>query len=231
MALINRGECVNMVIEYSSKLYEKKHKSGFTKYLPYVLGVMVVLGIAGYFLSKNSLNGFPSGGDSTTTIAANSLTTDGDSVNQSLKDEITKSLQQLFDEVMSEDCPEYDERYFSSDFNSIYNEVDEIDKRFEGEIGFWDSGFWDNSQDCDKLIIILDDIYGFKEDEAIAQVTFQTGIGEYIETMDEEIKVIRENGKWVLDDIHSYKQQMKEYVKETKDYHPSEVKSMSDDGQ
>ena len=65
--------------------------------------------------------------------------------------------------------------------------------------------------------IALNDVYNIEDNEATAKVTFKFAFGEDTKTKNEEIRVIHENGKWVLDDVHGYKKQMKEFVEENKD--------------
>ena len=219
-------KCGNIVVEEQpSVLYENDSTGGFKKYLPYILGTVVVLGIAGYFLFNHSSTDSSNEDNGANTVAVDSIPAEVDSSGLSSKEEITQSLVKLFDDVMKGDSHEYDERYFSSDFNRIYKEVDVIDKRFaqEGLIGFWDFGFWNMAQDDVKMNIVLNDVYNIEDHEATAKVTFKFTFGEDTETKNEEIKVILENGKWVLDDVHGYKKQMQEFVEENKDYQPSEV--------
>lgn len=119
---------------------------------------------------------------------------------------------------------DYEERYFSSDFNRIYNEVAEIDDRFaqEGELGFWDSGFWDMAQDEVKLSATIKDVYDVKDKKAMAKIAFKfTFFDGSSHINNEDIKVVLENGKWVLDDLHGYKKQMKAFVEENKNNQPS----------
>ncbi len=228
----NCGKCVDEE-QFYEVCEEKVSVCGFKKYLPYILGAVVVLGIAGYYFSNRSLEHSSNGDNSINTVAVDSIPKDVDSSGQSPKEVITKSLERLFDNVMKGDSHEYDKRYFSSDFNRIYKEVDEIDKRLaqEGLIGFWDFGFWDMAQDEVKMNIALNDVYNIKDNEAMAKVTFKITSGGDTETRNEEIKVILENGKWVLDDVHGYKKQMKEFVQENKNYQPSEEVAFQDDGQ
>ncbi len=229
-------KCGNVVIkERPSVLYEEEdQKSGFMKYLPYILGTVAVLGIAGYFLFNHSSTDSSNEDNGANTVAVDTVSTKVDSSERSSKEEITLSLEKLFDDVMKGDSHEYDERYFSSDFNRIYNEVDAIDKQLaqDGLIGFWDFGFWDMAQNDVEMDIALNDVYIIEDDKAMAKVTFKFSFGGQTETRKEEIKVVLENGKWVLDDIHGYKKQMKEFIKENKDYQPSDdMESLSDDYQ
>ena len=118
---------------------------------------------------------------------------------------------------------DHDEKFFSSDFNRIYNEVADIDSRFaeEGYLGFWDFGFWDMSQEDVKLNVTIKDVYDVKDKEAMAKIAFKfTYFDGSSHTSDEDIKVVLENGKWVLDDLHGYKKQMKAFAEEYKNYQP-----------
>ena len=218
-------KCGNVVIkERPSVLYEEEdQKSGFMKYLPYILGTVAALGIAGYFLFAHSSKDSSYEDNGANTVAVDTVSTVVDYSEQSPKEEIAQSLQKLFDD---------DERYFSSDFNRIYKEVDAIDKQLaqDGLIGFWDFGFWVMAQDEVKMNIALNDLYNIEDNEAMAKVTFKFTSGGHTEIKNEEIKVILENGKWVLDDVHNYKKQMKAFVEENKDYQPSVVDSIPVDG-
>ena len=103
---------------------EEQPKNGFKKYLPYIIGAFVFLGIIGYFSSNDSSNQ----NNSTNAVVADSTSTEIEaSVGQLAKEQITKRLKEIFDDVVKGNTNDYDERYFSSDFNRIYNEVAEID--------------------------------------------------------------------------------------------------------
>ena len=147
-----------------------------------------------------------------------------------VKESITKRLKEIFDNVMN-GRDNYDESYFSSEFNIIYKKVEEIDNRFleNGEQGFWDTGFWDMSQDCDGMKITVNDVYDIKDNEALVKVTFTVNYyGGTSNTLNEEIKVILEDGKWVLDDLHGYKEQMKDFCEDNKDFQPLTIQSETD---
>lgn len=218
----NCGKSLNESRNSEPITYEEEQPySGFKKYLPYIIGAFVLLGIIGYFSSKDSSNQ----NNSTNAVVADSTSTEIEaSVGQLAKEQITKRLKEIFDDVVKGNTNDYDERYFSSDFNRIYNEVAEIDNRFaqEGELGFWDSGFWDMAQDEVKLSATIKDVYDVKDKEAMTRMTFKfTYFDGSSHTSNEDIKVVFENGKWVLDDIHDYKKQMKAFVERNKDFQPS----------
>lgn len=193
--------------------------SSFKRYLPYILGAFVLLAIVGYFNSKDSSND----GSNANGVAVGSTST-GIEASGSTKETIIKRLEKIFDDVVKGKTNDYEERYFSSDFNRIYNEVAEIDDRFaqEGNLGFWDSGFWDMAQDEVKLSATIKDVYDVKDKEAMAKIAFKfTYFDGSSHNSNEDIKVVLENGKWVLDDLHGYKKQMKAFVEENKNYQPS----------
>ena len=58
-------------IEANEAVYEGEKKSGFKKYLPYILGAVVVLAIIGYFNSKDS-----KGGGDAQTVAVDTMAVD-----------------------------------------------------------------------------------------------------------------------------------------------------------
>ena len=206
--------------ETSEVYYEEEvSKNGFKKYLPYIIGGVIVLGIIGYFSSNDSFN---NNGYNTNAIATVSDSIDSNTSDiQITKEQITKRLEEIFDVVVKNDAQDCDERFFSSDFKRIYKDVEDIDKRFhQGEVGFWDTGFWDESRDYDSMSIVVNDVYDIKDNEAKAKVTFKftypVVYSSPPENDDEVIQIIFENGKWVLDDFRGYKKQMKEYIEESK---------------
>lgn len=214
----NRGMGLSDATDLNSFVNDEDKKNGVKKFLPYMIGGFVLLMIIGYISSNGSSNG-----DNSSKTIIDSVSSDVDvSVNLSPKEKITKRLEEIFDDVLEGNAQDCDERYFSSEFKQIYNDVEEIDKRFgqAGEIGFWDSGFWDMAQDEVKMDIAVNDVYDIRDNEAMAKVAFKFIYGGETETKNETIKVLFENGKWVLDDLHDYKRQMKEFIKENKDYQP-----------
>ena len=199
---------INHIVLYGGK------SSSFKKYLPYILGAFVLLAIIGNFSSKDSSNDRSNANAVTVGSTSTGVETSG-----STKETISKRLEEIFDDVVKGKTNDYEERYFSSDFNRIYNEVAEIDDRFaqEGELGFWDSGFWDMAQDEVKLSATIKDVYDVKDKKAMAKIAFKfTFFDGSSHINNEDIKVVLENGKWVLDDLHGYKKQMKSFVEENK---------------
>jgi len=218
-----KGASANEPITYEEEL----SKGGFKKYLPYAIGIFMLLCIIGYFSSNDSSKQI----NSSNVVEVDSTSKEIDaSVGKSPKEQIIKRLEEIFDDVNKGNTNDFDERFFSSDFNRIYNEVADIDSRFaqEGCLGFWDFGFWDMSQEDVTINASVDDIIDIKDKEAIAKVTFKYTCGGQTNSQNEKIKVILENDKWVLDDLHGYKEKMKVFVEENKDYQPSTTQNNND---
>jgi hypothetical protein len=87
------------------------------------------------------------------------------------------------------------------------------DKRNPGEIGFWDSDFWTNTQEgyVKKVeILSVSDINSNK-----AFVTTQFTIDFYNNEFEKQTKVFNmffENGKWLIDDFDDYKRSFRIYL-------------------
>lgn len=205
---------------------EEQPKSGFKKYLPYIFGAFVVLVIIDYFSSEDSNNG----DNSTNIVAVDSVSIDS-IANPSTKEIITKRLEEIFEDVAKGNAKDCDERYFSSDFKKIYKEVIDIDKRFaqEGSLGFWDVTFWEMTQGEGIMSVDIKDVYDIKDKEATAKLSFKYSyIDASPEYKNEDIRVVFENGKWVLDDLHGYKKEMKAFVEENKNFQPSITQNDTD---
>ena len=178
---------------------------------------LIILGM-GWWSWKSSQEDSINGDSNANTEVVNSSSKDVTVT----KEVIIKRLEEIFDNVVKGKAQDCDERYFSSDFRRIYKKVEDLDNRInQGEVGFWDSGFWDMSQDCNGMRIVVNDVYDVKDNEAIAKVTFTIKYDDTSKNHNEEIKVILEDGKWVLDDVHGYKKRMKDYYEDNKDSQPS----------
>lgn len=154
--------------------------------------------------------------------------------NVSSKEQITKRLEEIFEDVARGNAKDCDERYFSSDFKKIYKEVADIDERFaqEGSLGFWDFTFWEMTQGEGIMSVDIKDVYDIKGKEATAKLSFKYSFDNApSEYKNEDIKVILENGKWVLDDLHGYKKKMKDFYEEYKDTPLTQTESSTNDYQ
>lgn len=127
-------------------------------------------------------------------------------------------LKEIIPVAMKMNEDEAVKKYFSREFNSLYNKVDKYDKENigEGELGFWDFGFWTGGQedDCLQSVSVLK-ISDFNNKKATAIIQFVYKSGEYDESKEsEDLKMVFENEKWLIDDFHSYKFRFGEYLKE-----------------
>ena len=222
----NCGKSLNESSSEPIDYEEEEQKSGFKKYLPYIIGAFVLLAIIGYFNSEDSNNG----DNSTNTVVVDSLLIDS-TANPSIKEIITKRLEEIFEDVAKGNAKDCDERYFSSDFKKIYKEVADIDERFvqEGSLGFWDFTFWEMTQGVGIMSVDVKDVFDIKDKEATARLSFKYSFDNApSEYKNEDIRVILENGNWVLDDLHGYKKRMKDFYEENKDFQPSTIQNDTD---
>ncbi|MBO5628258.1 MAG: zinc ribbon domain-containing protein, partial [Aeriscardovia sp.] len=154
--------------------------------------LFLIIGGGCYLISRSSNNTL-NDDNRINTVDTEPIYRDIASVNLSPKRIITNSLEELFNDVMigkDGNGPEYDEKYFSTDFNRIYKEVEEIDMGYDG---FFKAKFWDMEKDEAEMSISLEDVYNIKDNEAIAKVSFKISSSGYTKNLNEEIKVIHEN--------------------------------------
>lgn len=107
-------------------------------------------------------------------------------------------------------------KYFSSEFNKLYKKINEMevyDYMFGGGgIYFWDITFWQwDVEDDDFNVTVKDIIYiNEKKANAILNIHFSPNPEDFVN--EDTIHLIYENEKWVIDDIHHYKQNFMEYL-------------------
>ena len=161
-----------------------------------------------------------------------SIPIDTDSIvsGASTKEIITKRLEEIFEDVNNGKAKDCDERYFSSEFKQIFKKVEDIDRRIaeDGSIGFWDFTFWEKSQELVVMKVFVDDVCDIKANEATAKLTIKRTIDGNTFTEKQDIRIVFEDGKWVLDDWYGYKNEMKKFYEENKDYQPSAEQSNID---
>lgn len=196
----------------------KRGKSG--RYILIGIAVLVLLGILVSLLPSSS-------DKETETKEVNSEIIEGTDSTDSNKTEevcseeyLLKYLQEIIPVAMKMKEEEAVKKYFSKEFCSLYNKVDEYDEKHiaagDIEIGFWDFEFWTGGQesDCLQNVSVLK-ISDFSNMKATAIIQFAYKSGEYDESKEsEEFKMVFENEKWLIDDFHSYKFRFEEYLKE-----------------
>lgn len=198
-------------IEANETVYEEEaeKKSGFKKYLPYIIGAVVVLAIIGYFSSKDSKGENDTQPTVVDTLSVrNGLATED---NHSSKEFITKRLDDVFNDVVKGNVIGSDTYYFSNEFVSLYEQVDKIDESVDG-IGFWDAGFW--GQQFDETIKKVDvkNVYDITEKDAKAAVVFHVFADGHTMAVSDTLGLVYERDGWYIDELHHYKRDMKAYI-------------------
>ncbi len=199
---------------------EEEPKKGFKKYLPYIIGAFLLLLIIGYFSSNGSKRNKESLTNVIDSVVVDSVVVPD---NYTSKEYIEKQLDDVFKEALK-NPRDYDERFFSSEFKKLYNEVEDIDRETGAEIGFWNFGFWDAAQDGSLVKITVKDVFDVNDTEAKAKVGFKLSFGDGVyNEYNDTVTVVYENDSWMLDDLHGYKASMKDYIRESKNFQPSSV--------
>lgn len=186
-----------------------KGKSGKNSCL-IVIGVIVLLFIIGLLVNNEE-----SEQNKESNLADSISCVDSVEVELDIKSSeyVKKYLEETLNQAKDESIERALTKYFSKDFVSFYKEVDEIDNRNPGEIGFWNSDFWTGWQDgeiqCIKVIRVKD----ITTISAIAIVQLTIKMGDYDESkISKEVKLQFEGGKWEIDDYDNYKRQFKNYI-------------------
>lgn len=186
-----------------------KTKKGVKKYLPYILGTFVILGVIGYFSSKDSKGENDSQSAVADTLSvSNGLATEN---SHSSKEFIMKRLDDVFDDVVKGNIIGSDDGYFTTEFVSLYNQVDKIDESIDG-IGFWDGGFW--GQQFDEIIkkVEVKDVFDITENNAKAVVVFRVFADGHTMAIPDTLELVYERDDWYIDELHHYKRDMKAYI-------------------
>lgn len=196
----------------------KRGKSG--RYILIGIAVLVLLGILVSLLPSSSDKEAETK-EVNSEIIEGTDSTDSNKTEEVCSEEyLLKYLQEIIPVAMKMKEEEAVKKYFSKEFCSLYNKVDEYDEKHiaagDIEIGFWDFEFWTGGQesDCLQNVSVLK-ISDFSNMKATAIIQFAYKSGEYDESKEsEEFKMVFENEKWLIDDFHSYKFRFEEYLKE-----------------
>lgn len=197
----------------------KRRKSG--RYILIGIAVLVLLGILDSLLPSSSDK------EAETKEVNSEIIEETDSTDSNKTEEVCseeyllKYLQEIIPVAMKMKEEEAVKKYFSKEFCSLYNKVDEYDKKHlaagDIEIGFWDFEFWTGGQGGDGELqgVSVLKISDFSNKKATAIIQFVYKFGEYDESkQSEDLKMVFENEKWLIDDFHSYKFRFEEYLKE-----------------
>lgn len=191
-------------IEANEAVYEGEKKSGFKKYLPYILGAVVLLAIIGYFNSKDSNNtSTPNDIEAETTdsITENVEAKTIDSGADYSEEDIKNTLESMYKEILNPSKTIYDNdsKYTSAEYQSLLNKAEEVaagDMVLSGD-------HWIQGQDCDKPSMSVVSVKKESDTKAIAEIKIKQ-IQGYDSQSSVKLVLLFENGKWVVDDFINF---------------------------
>ena len=195
-------------VEANEAVYEGEKKSGFKKYLPYIIGAVVVLAIIGYFNSKDS-----KGGDDAQTVAIDTMAVD--SVETADETPITKEklesiLSQLVGEIDSDLALKKVNKLFTKEFKNDFNELYEAaDKN-----GMERPRIWWSYSDSDPTNFSVDKIEQLSTNKAKATVKLSSDVydGHF------EVTLNNEAGEWLIEKIFTISVENAQELETTDDY-------------
>ena len=206
---------------YEPIINDEEKKSGFKKYLPYIIGAFVLFMIIGYFSSNESNNTSSNGSveaqviDSVDNVSAKELTKGADYT----ESDIEAAIKDMYDEVFgSDESFEIDEKYTSSDYKTLDAKAAEV---ADGDL-YIDANHWIQGQDCDKPSMSVISIKKESDNKAVAKVRIKQ-FQDSDDTSLVKLILLYENGKWVVDDFisimdggeeYSEKSYLKDYINE-----------------
>ena len=182
-----------------------------------ILGGFLFLTILGGILSNNSEE-----------KGQNTIVAENDSVEEvtepvefveeiASEDPLVSFLNETLNHAITESPERAVRKYFSREFISLYNDVEEIDKKVleSDPIGFWDFDFWTGGQDGELESISVLEAQETGHNIATAIVQYLIKFGPYDESkMSTEFKLLFEDGEWKIDDFSNYKWRFQSYLQD-----------------
>jgi len=109
-------------------------------------------------------------------------------------------------------CEELDRKFMSSAYLDVDAVIDSIDRLYPAEIGFHEYDHWIQAQDWDKdLSCSVDSLINENGDNSVWITITNCGTKKPL-----EVKLVKENDQWKIDDFVSdgisERQQMQEYI-------------------
>lgn len=209
-------------IEANEAVYDGEKKSGFKKYLPYILGAVVLLAIIGYFNYKDSNNtSTPNDIEAETTdsITENVEAKTIDSGEDYSEEDIKNTLESMYKEILNPSKTIYDNdsKYTSAEYQSLLNKAEEV-AAAAGDIVLA-GDHWIQGQDCDKPSMSVVSVKKESDTKAIAEIKIKQ-FQDYDSQSSVKLILLFENGKWVVDDFINFwdgeetseKTNLKEYI-------------------
>lgn len=105
-------------------------------------------------------------------------------------------------------------RYCSDEWNALEDEVERVDAKHPGDLGFWEYDVWVQGQDWDKVLYKNIDVLSLDGNTARVSLVVVNGEEHPI-----EVKMVRERNDWYIDDLtdasnpNGVKRAQVEYVK------------------
>lgn len=183
-------------------IVEEEKKGGFKKYLPYVIGVFLLLLIIGYFSSNSNRN------SEVNNIEASNCS----------EEDIKKSVEDMYNEIFNatNDDTDYDAKYTSSEYQKLNAIAAELSEDMYIDVNHWIQGE-DSENPSMKVISVKKE----SDNRAIAKVSIKA-FKQYDGESQVTLVLVNEGGKWVVDDFitiengkkYSEKSYLADYVKE-----------------
>ena len=188
----NCGKSLKEIPNSESISYEEEPKSGFKKYLPYILGGVILLGIIGYcFLTKDD--------NSTDTIAI----VDSANVEEAITSEQEIQAKKDFIEAFYQGFDQFNDSYIKKYVSPKALQIlkDEYDYECEdGDcLGTW-LFVYPPGTDCDFSTVVSRDIEKINENDYLVKIKYKDayyGIIEYSVLL----TVIKDGDTYKIDDI------------------------------
>ena len=192
----------------------KRSKLG--KYIPFIIAAFVLLGLIGYFSSNASSK---DNNDAQVTDSISNEVKGIDNGASYTDEDIKESIESMYKEIFnSNSFGEFDKKYTSSEFYSLYKKALEVD---DGEVGI-DTDHWVQGQDYDKPSMNVISVKKESDNKAIAKINIRQFEDNDDMTLVKLI-LLYENGRWVVDDFislwdggeeYSEKTSLKNYIRE-----------------
>ena len=171
----------------------EEKKNSFKKYLPYIIGAVVLLGIIGYSSSKDSSNN-KDNSLAVDSVSVNTITNGENTDNTIAREALYAILSKTIGVVDDMSYPDYVRLYYSKEYKDNYNQAC---KKAERESCEYPRLWWQYS-DSDPERFNINEVKMISSNEAKASVDISSElyIGKY------EIRLIEENGKWVIGKVN-----------------------------
>jgi len=131
-----------------------------------------------------------------------------------------ESIQQILDEVMEAyntlpaekiSSEAFDQKFMSKQYLQLDSIIQHIDSKFPGEIGFREYDHWVQGQDWEDLSYSIDSVKQTSATEAHVWINLHN-----FKDMPMEIKLVKENDTWKIEDLiangQSEVEMMREYI-------------------